>query len=182
MCRSSEWNFTGNPQTETGLPNIFHSQHSPQPTNLKTSGDFKATCVYLSIYLFPFTLQAVSMSATAFRLRLAVAITSSCRQEFPAATALAVARVMPFVIRIDSSGEDVFSGTSLDWNTWKDRKNKQKQIGKMTRKWDTCAQYIFLCSHPLLPSLHTGLDWRIEPNCIFQCVLKRTKNQEEEKR
>lgn len=59
------------------------------------------------------------MSATALRLRLAVAITSSCRQEFPAATALAVAMVMPFVIRMDSSGEQVFSGTSLDWNTWR---------------------------------------------------------------
>lgn len=65
------------------------------------------------------TLQAVSISDTAFRLRLAVAITSSCRHEFPAATALAVAMVMPLVIRIDSSGDDVFSGTSFDWNTWK---------------------------------------------------------------
>lgn len=54
------------------------------------------------------------MSATALRLRLAVAITSSCLHEFPAATALAVAMVIPFVIRIDSSGDDVFSGTSLD--------------------------------------------------------------------
>lgn len=66
-----------------------------------------------------FTLQAVNMSDTAFRLRLAVAITSSCRQEFPAATALAVAMVMPLVILMDSSGDDVFSGTSFDWNTWK---------------------------------------------------------------
>lgn len=61
-----------------------------------------------------FTLQAVSMSATALRLRFAVAITSSCLHEFPAATALAVAMVIPFVIRIDSSGDDVFSGTSFD--------------------------------------------------------------------
>lgn len=61
-----------------------------------------------------FTLQAVSMSATALRLRLAVAITSSCLHEFPAATALAVAMVIPLVIRMDSSGDDVFSGTSLD--------------------------------------------------------------------
>lgn len=59
------------------------------------------------------------MSATALRLRFAVAITSSCLQEFPAATALAVAMVIPFVIRIDSSGDDVFSGTSFDWNTFK---------------------------------------------------------------
>lgn len=66
-----------------------------------------------------FTLQAISISDTAFRLRLAVAITSSCLHEFPAATALAVAMVMPFVILIDSSGDDVFSGTSFDWNTWK---------------------------------------------------------------
>lgn len=66
-----------------------------------------------------FTLQAVSMSDTAFRLRLAVAITSSCLHEFPAATALAVAMVIPFVILIDSSGDEVFSGISLDWNTWK---------------------------------------------------------------
>lgn len=48
-----------------------------------------------------------------------MAITSSCLHEFPAATALAVAMVMPFVILIDSSGDEVFSGTSLDWNTWK---------------------------------------------------------------
>lgn len=48
-----------------------------------------------------------------------MAITSSCLHEFPAATALAVAMVMPFVILIDSSGDDVFSGTSFDWNTWK---------------------------------------------------------------
>lgn len=63
------------------------------------------------------TLQAVNISETAFRLRLAVAMTSSCRHEFPAATAFAVAVVIPLVIRIDSSGEVVFSGTSLEWKT-----------------------------------------------------------------
>lgn len=62
-------------------------------------------------------MQAINISETAFLLRLAVAITSSCLHEFPAATALAVAMVMPFVILIDSSGDDVFSGMSFDWNT-----------------------------------------------------------------
>lgn len=79
-----------------------------------------------------FTLQAVSMSATALRLRLAVAITSSCRQEFPAATALAVAMVMPFVIRIDSSGDEDFSGTSFNWNTWMCKKGGRR--GKDERR------------------------------------------------
>lgn len=75
------------------------------------------------------TLQAVNISETAFLLRLAVAITSSCLHEFPAATALAVAMVMPFVILIDSSGDDVFSGMSFDWNTlryFEDKKKSQK--------------------------------------------------------
>lgn len=63
------------------------------------------------------TLQVVSISEMALRLRLAVAITSSCWAELPAATALAVAMVMPFVIRVNSSGEVDFSGTSLDWKT-----------------------------------------------------------------
>lgn len=75
------------------------------------------TSVSIQNNAIAFTLQAVNISDTAFRLRLAVAITSSCLQEFPAATALAVAMVMPFVILIDSSGDDVFSGTSFDWNT-----------------------------------------------------------------
>lgn len=57
------------------------------------------------------------MSKMALRLRLAVEITSSCRAEFPAATALAVAVVMPLVMRMNSSGVVDFSGTSLDWNT-----------------------------------------------------------------
>lgn len=81
------------------------------------------------------TLQAVNISETAFLLRLAVAITSSCLHEFPAATALAVAMVMPFVILIDSSGDDVFSGMSFDWNTLRseteeDKKKKSKRKGQ----------------------------------------------------
>lgn len=50
------------------------------------------------------------MSAMARRLRLAVAMTSSCRHELPAATALAVAIVMPFVIRMKSSGVETLAG------------------------------------------------------------------------
>lgn len=63
------------------------------------------------------TLQVVSISEMALRLRLAVAITSSCWAELPAATALAVAVVMPFVMQMNSSGVVGLSGTSLDWNT-----------------------------------------------------------------
>lgn len=59
------------------------------------------------------------MSAMALRLRLAVAIMSSWRQEFPAATALAVASVMPLVMRMNSSGVVVFGGGSGLTNTWK---------------------------------------------------------------
>lgn len=68
------------------------------------------------------TLQVVSISEMALRLRLAVAITSSCWTEFPAATALAVAMVMPFVMRMNSSGVVDLYGTSLDWNIWHDEK------------------------------------------------------------
>lgn len=70
------------------------------------------------------TLQECSMSATARLLRLAVAITSSWRQEFPAATALAVASVMPLVMRINSSGVAVFGGGSGLLNTWTQAKHK----------------------------------------------------------
>lgn len=63
-----------------------------------------------------------------------MAITSSCLHEFPAATALAVAMVMPFVILIDSSGDDVFSGTSFDWNTWKLEREVVKKIRKARTK------------------------------------------------
>lgn len=65
------------------------------------------------------TLQVVNMSEMALRLRLAVDITSSCWAELPAATALAVATVMPLVMRMNSSGVVDFSGTSLDWKTLK---------------------------------------------------------------
>lgn len=60
----------------------------------------------------PPTLHECSMSVMALRLRLAVAITSSCRQELPAATALAVAMVIPLVMRMNSSGAVVFGGGS----------------------------------------------------------------------
>lgn len=62
------------------------------------------------------------MSAMARRLRLAVAITSSCRQELPAATALAVAMVMPFVMRMKSSGVEVLAGGTWEQNTWRRRR------------------------------------------------------------
>lgn len=72
------------------------------------------------------TLQARSMSAIARRLRLAVAMTSSCRQELPAATALAVAIVIPLVIRMKSSGVEVLAGGSGEQKTcWKKRKTIQ---------------------------------------------------------
>lgn len=58
------------------------------------------------------------MSEIALRLRLAVWMMSSCLAEFPAATALAVAMVMPLVMRMNSSGVVVLLGASLDWNSW----------------------------------------------------------------
>ena len=57
------------------------------------------------------------MSEIALRLRLAVWIMSSYWAEVPAATALAVAVVMPLVMRINSSGVVVLLGASLDRNT-----------------------------------------------------------------
>lgn len=60
------------------------------------------------------TLQVVSMSDIALRLRLAVWMMSSWRAELPAATALAVAMVMPLVMRMNSSGVVVLLGASLD--------------------------------------------------------------------
>lgn len=60
------------------------------------------------------TLQVVSMSDMALRLTLAVWMMSSCRPEFPAATALAVAMVIPLVMRMNSSGVVVLLGASLD--------------------------------------------------------------------
>lgn len=60
------------------------------------------------------TLHVLSMSEIALRLRLAVWMMSSCRAELPAATALAVAMVMPLVMRMNSSGVVVLLGASLD--------------------------------------------------------------------
>lgn len=57
------------------------------------------------------------MSAMARLLRLAVAMMSSWRQEFPAATAFAVAIVIPLVMRMNSSGVVVFGGGSELLNT-----------------------------------------------------------------
>jgi len=57
------------------------------------------------------------MSAMALRLRFAVAMMSSWRQEFPAATAFAVAMVMPLVMRMNSSGVVVDGGGSELLNT-----------------------------------------------------------------
>lgn len=54
------------------------------------------------------------MSDMALRLTLAVWMMSSCRPEFPAATALAVAMVIPLVMRMNSSGVVVLLGASLD--------------------------------------------------------------------
>lgn len=61
------------------------------------------------------------MSAMARRLRLAVAITSSCRHELPAATALAVAMVMPFVMRMKSSGVETLAGGTGEEKTCEER-------------------------------------------------------------
>lgn len=63
------------------------------------------------------TLHECSMSAMARLLRFAVAMMSSWRQEFPAATAFAVAMVMPLVMRMNSSGVVVFGGGSELLNT-----------------------------------------------------------------
>lgn len=64
------------------------------------------------------TLQECNISAMARRLRLAVAMMSSWRQELPAATALAVAMVMPLVVRMNSSGVVVLNGGSELQNTY----------------------------------------------------------------
>ena len=107
-----------------------HDQPCPLSRLTATAQPRRSTTLPTPINAKAFTLQAVNMSDTAFRLRLAVAITSSCRQEFPAATALAVAMVMPLVILMDSSGDDVFSGTSFDWNTWKLEMEELKKVKK----------------------------------------------------
>merc|ERR1740124_1439013 len=58
------------------------------------------------------TLQVVNMSEIAFLPIFAATMTSSCLQDFPAATALAVASVIGLVARINSSGPALFLGTS----------------------------------------------------------------------
>lgn len=83
---------------------------------LVTQRPFIFTYLYISTCT-QLTLHAVSISETALRLKLAVAMTSSCLQEFPAATALAVAAVIPLVMRIDCSGVVFFSGISFEWKT-----------------------------------------------------------------
>src|SRR6218665_1375634 len=60
------------------------------------------------------TLHARSRSKIAFRPMFAATITSSCLQELPAATALAVAKVIGFVASISSSGVSFFSTCSVD--------------------------------------------------------------------
>lgn len=85
------------------------------------------------------TLQVVSISEMALRLRLAVAITSSCWAELPAATALAVAVVMPFVMRMNSSGVVVLSGVSLDWNTWDGGHRQTHVIGQ--KAWQEAQMF-----------------------------------------
>lgn len=52
---------------------------------------------------------------------MAVAMTSSCRHELPAATALAVAIVMPFVIRMKSSGVETWAGGTGEEKTCKEK-------------------------------------------------------------
>lgn len=78
----------------------------------------------------------------ALRLRLAVAITSSCWAELPAATALAVAMVMPFVMRVNSSGEVDFSGMSLDWNTWHDDEPQAQVDTAMELRYDNTRVHV----------------------------------------
>lgn len=77
------------------------------------------------------TLQVVSMSEIALRLKLAVWMMSSWRAEFPAATALAVAMVMPLVMRMNSSGVVVLFGASLDWNTWEGGEKQEVKTVKL---------------------------------------------------
>lgn len=70
------------------------------------------------------------MSEMALRLRLAVAMTSSCWPEFPAATDLAVATVMPLVMRMSSSGVANFSRVSLDWKTYTEDNSVNRGVNK----------------------------------------------------
>lgn len=71
------------------------------------------------------------MSAIARRLRLAVAMTSSWRQELPAATALAVAMVIPLVMRIKSSGVEVLAGGSGEQKTcWGSNKKEDCTVSE----------------------------------------------------
>ena len=56
---------------------------------------------------------------TAFRARLAQAEMSACRQELPAETALAEARVMPLVLRMRSSAVAWLLGGLEDSNSYR---------------------------------------------------------------
>ena len=71
------------------------------------------------------------MSAMAVLDMLAVAVTSSWRVELPADTALAVAIVTAFVLRISCSGVAPILGTSgVSWSLKKKQTNKQLQDNK----------------------------------------------------
>ena len=59
------------------------------------------------------TLQTISNSVHAFLPTLAAWTISACLTELPAATAFAVARVMPLVDRMSSSGVAVRSGSEF---------------------------------------------------------------------
>lgn len=85
---------------------------------IKNTFDNQPMMKHRGTQVYAHTLHVFSISAMTLRLRFAVEMTSSCLAEFPAATALAVAVVMPFVMRMNSSGVVDFSGASLDWNTW----------------------------------------------------------------
>lgn len=75
-------------------------------------------------------MQDCSISAIARLLRLAVAMTSSWRHEFPAATAFAVAIVIPLVMRMNSSGVVVFAGGSELLKTCAVEAEEMHQLGK----------------------------------------------------
>lgn len=73
------------------------------------------------------------MSAMARRLRLAVAMTSSWRHELPAATALAVAIVMPFVMRMKSSGVETLAGGTGEEKTCEARGSGERGVAGKQR-------------------------------------------------
>ena len=91
---------------------------SPNLAGLKYSSISPVSFLSNSLsFEFQLTLQIISISVTALRPMLAAVMMSSCWQEFPAATALAVAKVTSLVLLIRSSGVASRTGREGFWMT-----------------------------------------------------------------